>query len=58
MGLDIMYLPQMAIKSQVQTDFMVEWTETQQPPATATREHWTMYLDGSFTLNGAREASF
>jgi ribonuclease HI len=33
-------------------DFMAEWTETQQPPP-VTQEHWSMYFDGSFTLNGA-----
>jgi ribonuclease HI len=34
-------------------DFVVEWTETQQPPAWVAREHWSMYFDVSFTLNGA-----
>jgi hypothetical protein len=32
MGLDITYIPQMVIKSQALADFVVEWTETQQPP--------------------------
>jgi ribonuclease HI len=35
-------------------DFMVKWAETQLPPALITREHWSMYFDGSFRLNGAR----
>jgi hypothetical protein len=39
--------------SQALADFMVEWTETQQPPPPITQEHWSMYFDGSFTLNGA-----
>jgi hypothetical protein len=28
MGLDISYVPQMAIKSQALADFVAEWTET------------------------------
>jgi ribonuclease HI len=54
MALDIAYVPQMVIKSQALADFVVEWTETQQPPPLVTGEHWIMYIDGSFTLNGAR----
>jgi hypothetical protein len=57
-GLDITYVPQMTIKSQTLVDFMSEWTETQPPPALVTQEHWSMYFNGSFTLNGAGEASF
>jgi hypothetical protein len=34
-------------------DFIAEWTETQQSPALVTREYWSMYFDGSFTLNRA-----
>jgi hypothetical protein len=29
---DIVYKPQMAIKAQMLSDFVVEWTETQSPP--------------------------
>jgi hypothetical protein len=32
MGLDITYVPQMAIKSQALVDFVAEWTETPPPP--------------------------
>jgi hypothetical protein len=39
MGIDIMYVPQTAIKSQALTNFVVEWTETQQSPALVTQEH-------------------
>jgi hypothetical protein len=53
MGLNITYTPQMTIKSQALEDFVVEWTETH--PPRITQEHWSMYFDGSFTLNGARE---
>ncbi|KAF8730537.1 hypothetical protein HU200_016953 [Digitaria exilis] len=35
MGYDISYAPRSAIKSQVLTDFVAEWTETQLPPAPA-----------------------
>jgi hypothetical protein len=51
MGLDISYMPHMVIKSQTLADFVAEWTRTQHPPIS--QEHWTMYFDGSFTLNGA-----
>jgi hypothetical protein len=32
LGLDITYVPQMAIKSQALVNFVAKWTETQQPP--------------------------
>jgi ribonuclease H / adenosylcobalamin/alpha-ribazole phosphatase len=31
---------------------MVEWTETQQLPPPVTQDYWSIYFDGSFTLNG------
>jgi hypothetical protein len=49
MGLDITYVPEMALKSQALVDFVAEWTETQHPPIT--QEHWSMYFDSCFTLN-------
>jgi ribonuclease HI len=37
---------------------VAKWTETQQPPSPppppVAQEHWSMYFDGSYTLNGAR----
>jgi hypothetical protein len=51
MGLDIAYIPQTMIKSQALANFVAEWTKTQQPPP-VTQEYWSMYFDGSFTLNG------
>jgi hypothetical protein len=39
LGLDITYVPQTAMKSQTLSDFMAEWTETQQPPAPVAQEH-------------------
>jgi hypothetical protein len=53
MGLNIAYVPQTAIKSQSLADFLAEWTKSQQQPPPDTQEHWSMYFDGSFTLNGA-----
>jgi hypothetical protein len=44
----------MAIKSQALADFVVEWTKTKQLHAPVTREHWSMYFNGSFTFNDAR----
>jgi hypothetical protein len=43
-GAYIMYVLQTTIKSQTLVDFMVEWTETQEPPTPVTREHWSMYF--------------
>jgi ribonuclease HI len=54
MGLDITYVSQTAIKSQALVDFIAEWTETQQPHPPVAQEHWSMYLDCSFTLNSTR----
>jgi ribonuclease HI len=47
MGQNITYAPRGAIKSQVLTDFVAEWTEIQTPPASIEHETWTMYFDGS-----------
>jgi hypothetical protein len=51
--LNITYVSQMTIKSQALTDFVAEWTKTQQPHPPTTQGHWIMYFDDSFTLNGA-----
>jgi ribonuclease HI len=50
---DLEFFPWQAIKSQILTDFVSEWTETQQPPSTEMPEHWKMYFDGSLSLEGA-----
>jgi len=39
MGQGISYAPQTTIKSQVLTDFIVEWTEVQMPPAVIDQEY-------------------
>jgi hypothetical protein len=56
MGLDISYMPHMVIKSQTLADLVAEGpglTSPPPPPPPISQEHWTMYFDGSFTLNGA-----
>jgi ribonuclease HI len=51
--LDLEFCPRQAIKSQILTDFVSEWTETQQPPPAEKLEHWKMYFDSSLNLEGA-----
>lgn len=53
MGETLSYAPRKAIKSQVLTDFLAEWTDTQLPPAQIQAELWTMYFDGSLMKTGA-----
>jgi ribonuclease HI len=52
MGHNIMYAPRSAIKSQVLTDFIAEWTEIQTPPTPIEHETWIMYFDGSVMKEG------
>jgi len=53
MGQGILYTPRTAIKSQVLSDFMAEWTKIQMPPAVIDQEYWMMYFDGSLMKKGA-----
>jgi hypothetical protein len=55
MGLNIAYIPQMAIKFQALANFMAEWTETQQPPQSlkSTRAGIFMALSPSMVLGEA-----
>jgi hypothetical protein len=53
MGEALSYALRKAIKSQVLADFLVEWTDTQLPPAQIQAELWTMYFDGSLIKTGA-----
>jgi hypothetical protein len=46
----IIYKPRTAIKAQLLTDFMAEWTETQTPPSERELEYWTINFDGSLQL--------
>jgi ribonuclease HI len=50
---DLEFCPRQAIKSQILTDFVSEWTETKQPQSAEKPEHWKMYFDGSLNLKGA-----
>jgi hypothetical protein len=52
-GQNITYAPRSAIKSQVLTDFVAEWTEMQTPSAKIDHETWIMYFDGSVMYEGA-----
>jgi len=47
------YAPRKAIKSQALVDFVVEWTDSQLPPAQVQAELWTMYFDRSLMKTGA-----
>jgi dsDNA-binding SOS-regulon protein len=49
---DLELCPRKAIKSQILTDFVSEWTETQQPLLPEKSEHWKMYFDSSLNLEG------
>jgi hypothetical protein len=51
--LNIDFTLRKAIKSQAPTDFMIEWTEIQQPMPDAFLDHWKMYFDGSLKLGRA-----
>jgi ribonuclease HI len=53
MGQNITYAPRSAIKSQVLTNFVAEWTEIQTPPASIEHETWTMYFNSSVMKEGA-----
>jgi hypothetical protein len=53
MGETLSYVPCKAIKSQVLANFLVEWTNTQLPPAQIQAELWTMYFNGSLMKIGA-----
>jgi hypothetical protein len=44
---DIVYKPWTAIKAQVLSDFMPEWTEIQTHPKEKELKYWTIYFDGS-----------
>ena len=48
----ITYAPRMAIKSQVLTNFVAEWTEIQMPPVAINQEYWSMYFDESLMKKG------
>ena len=49
----IEFTPCSTIKSQALADFVVEWTEIQDPPPDTRSEHWIMYFDGALNRDGA-----
>jgi hypothetical protein len=52
-ALSIDFKPRTSIKSQALVDFMAEWRENQIPTPVDKPEHWTMYFDRSFKLDGS-----
>jgi hypothetical protein len=48
----ITYTPRTAIKSQVLTNFIAEWTEIHMPSAIVDPEYRTMYFDSSLMKTG------
>jgi ribonuclease HI len=52
-ALNIDFKPRTTIKSQALVDFMAEWRENQLPTPSERPEHWAMYFDDSFKLEGA-----
>jgi ribonuclease HI len=53
MGETLAYAPRKAIKSQILSDFVAEWTDTQLQPPQIQEECWTLYFDGSVMKTGA-----
>jgi hypothetical protein len=49
---EIEFCPRQAIKSQILTDFVSEWTEIQMPPPKERPEHWIMFFDGALNPEG------
>jgi hypothetical protein len=49
MGYVIFYGLLIAIKSQILTDFIIEWTETQMELTHTNEKCWVMHFDGSLT---------
>ena len=40
------------VKSQALVDFIAEWTDLNEPSPSDTSDHWSMFFDGSLTING------
>jgi hypothetical protein len=57
MGGTLAYALRKAIKSQILSDFIDEWTDTQLPLPQIQAECWTLYFDGSVMKTGASVGS-
>jgi hypothetical protein len=57
MGGTLAYALRKAIKSQILSDFIAEWTDTQLPLPQIQAECWTLYFDGSVMKTGASAGS-
>jgi hypothetical protein len=57
MGETLAYALRKAIKSQILSDFIAEWTDTQLPLPQIQAECWTLYFDGSVMKTGASAGS-
>jgi hypothetical protein len=53
MGKTLAYAPRNAIKSQILTDSIVDWTDTQLLSPQIQAECWTLYFDGLVMKSGA-----
>jgi hypothetical protein len=47
------FIPRRVIKSQALTDFIVEWTDSGLHGVDELPDHWVIYFDRSYTLEGA-----
>jgi hypothetical protein len=56
MGETLAYAPRKAIMSQILTDFVAEWTDTQLPLLQVQAECWTLYFDWSVMKTGQAHA--
>jgi len=41
------------VKSQALVDLIAEWTNLNEPSSPDVSDHWSMFFDGSFNINGA-----
>jgi hypothetical protein len=49
---DVEFVPRWAIKSQALIDFIAEWTDSDVQGIGDLPDHWIMYFNGSYTLQG------
>jgi hypothetical protein len=49
---DVKFIPRRAIKSQALMDFIVEWADSDLQGIDELPDHWMIYFDRSYTLQG------